>query len=62
MGRFDHGGNLHINSLEIIPDDTPETTLDDLADKQDNEDGLAWACSYLVDSHRDACQRPTKSM
>ncbi|MET9470466.1 MULTISPECIES: hypothetical protein [unclassified Streptomyces] len=56
MGRYDHGGNLHIESSDEFPEDTPDSTLDALADEQDNEDGMAWAASFLVDRHRDACQ------
>ena len=56
MGRWDHGGNLHIESSKEFPDDTPDETLDALADEDDNEDGMAWAASFLVDTHRDALQ------
>lgn len=56
MGRWDDGGNLHIESSDEFPDSTPEKELDDLVDEQDNEDNMAWAASFLVDGHTRAVQ------
>ncbi|MGW3153775.1 hypothetical protein [Streptomyces sp. NPDC001089] len=57
MGHWDDGGNLHIDSSDTFPDDTAEETIDDLVDEQANSTGMAWAASFEVDSHREACQQ-----
>ncbi|MFE6185545.1 hypothetical protein ACFQ6U_14070 [Streptomyces sp. NPDC056465] len=56
MGRWDHGGNLLIDeSLRV--DDGDDATTDSLVDDQDDTDGMAWAATFDVDSHRRAIQR-----
>ncbi|MEU7322532.1 hypothetical protein AB0465_14620 [Streptomyces griseoviridis] len=56
MGRWDHGGNLIIESSDEFPDDMPEETITALVDEQDDEDSMAWAASFLVDDHKRALQ------
>lgn len=57
MGHKDHGGNLVIDSSDEFPDDIPASVIDALVDEQDDEDGMAWGASFLVDTHRKACQQ-----
>jgi hypothetical protein len=56
MGRWDHGGNLVIESSDEFADSHPDKEINALVDEQDNDDNLAWSASFLVDSHRAACQ------
>lgn len=56
MGRRNHAGNLVIESSEQFPDDTPGSVIDALVGKQDNDDNMAWAASFPVDTHARAIQ------
>jgi len=55
LGRYDHGGTLHIEESLTFPDDDQES-IGAVVAEQDNEDGMAWACSFAVDRHADAVQ------
>lgn len=56
LGRWDHAGDLRVEeSYQVLDDD--QDTIDDLVHTQDNTDGMAWACTFDVDSHRVAIQR-----
>ncbi|GBQ04371.1 hypothetical protein SSP531S_58650 [Streptomyces spongiicola] len=56
LGHYDHGGNLVIEESLTFEDDD-QKSMDAVVAEQDNEDGMAWACSFLVDRHSDAVQR-----
>jgi hypothetical protein len=55
LGRWDYGGNLVIEESYDVEDGDQET-IDALVESQDNEDGNAWACEFLVDEHSRAIQ------
>ncbi|MEU9167763.1 hypothetical protein AB0D34_08205 [Streptomyces sp. NPDC048420] len=53
MGRWDHGGNLHIESSDEFPDDVPDETITALVDGQDDQ---SWSASFLANGHERALQ------
>ena len=55
LGNWDHGGNLVITKSHSFEDDDQEGINSAVADQGD-EDQMAWACSFLVDSHKEAIQ------
>ncbi|WP_328491236.1 hypothetical protein [Streptomyces zaomyceticus] len=55
LGRYDHGGNLRIQSSKVFRDDDDEGM--NAAAHADDKGGMAWAASFDVDSHKDAVQR-----
>ncbi|OII61195.1 hypothetical protein BJP40_06615 [Streptomyces sp. CC53] len=53
LGRWDHGGNLVLeDALEVDIDD--QEAIDSIVDAQDNEDGMAWASTFLTDTYEEA--------
>lgn len=56
MGRWSHGGNLRVTD-SVGVEDGDEETMEALVSEQDDRDGMAWACSFLVDRHEDAIQQ-----
>ena len=56
LGRWDHGGNLLIEESHQVADDDQEA-IDALVEAQDNDDCMAWAAEFDVDSHTAAVQR-----
>ncbi|MEU6056965.1 hypothetical protein [Streptomyces sp. NPDC047097] len=58
LGRWDHAGNLTVEETVEVNDDQDEddrqAEMDAIVDAQDNEDNMAWACSYLVDTPEEA--------
>lgn len=55
-GRWDCGGNLVVEASKTLPDDTPDAEADAAADALVGDDANGWAASFLVDTHRAACQ------
>ncbi|MFE7114923.1 hypothetical protein ACFU99_05795 [Streptomyces sp. NPDC057654] len=50
------GGNLVIESSREFSDGTPDEELDSVVDQELEGKANGWAASFLVDSHRPACQ------
>lgn len=53
LGHWDHGGNLVIDE-SIALEDGDQESIDALVEEQGDEDGMAWACEFLVDRHSEA--------
>ncbi|MFJ5725823.1 hypothetical protein [Streptomyces sp. NPDC093149] len=56
VGWWDRDANLIIESSRELPDDTPRKELEAEANRKMNGDQNGWAASFLVDSHKAACQ------
>jgi len=55
-GRWTWEGNLVIETSTHLSDETPDKEVDAKADELISDEYNGWAASFLVDSHRAACQ------
>lgn len=53
LGRWDESGNLTIEESHVVASDDQDT-INELVNAQDNEDNMAWATSFEVDTHKEA--------
>ncbi|MET9776222.1 hypothetical protein ABZ023_18510 [Streptomyces sp. NPDC006367] len=55
LGRWDHGGNLTIEESHTVADED-QAAVDRHVNGQDDTDGMAWAATFYLDTHRQAIQ------